>query len=481
MPKQKINSRISEWEIYQCFDRGTGEYIPLDYDTWLDKHRIREVGAKRGKKNQPNSAESQKDDIHLKIETWISDCARTCKEAVTTFMNEKVEFLNDTKSAWDKNNPEINVDALVDKCSNDLQFAADQAISNIHELRAEYNEAAHDLKHFREKHNLGRVAHYPDNQLAHWLWIAVAAIVESFVGANLLGSVSRGGVIEGWMVAIVLTFVNILLGVAAGYIWRLKNYRFGIRKVSAYLLDLSIALVALGWNVIAGHVRDLYVKAEQTGQFESLDTAFATACLKLIEQPLPWESLQSAGLALVGIAVFFATTLKMYLADDPFPGYGMKHRKLTEKREHYRTKLNEARKNLELRRNKAKYDIQTIKERFEMDKSTWNNTLNKLKTTRENYPANLSQFDKYLEYLIAAYRQANLEVRKSDAPSFFAETPSAINKEELQLPEVEIPKPPDWGNINEKAENGLTRLEETYKTHLERFQMLNQVADDKAR
>ena len=221
-------------------------------------------------------------------------------------------------------------------------------------------------KNFRQRCRLARVAHYPSNQVAHWLWVPVAGIIESFVSANLLGSVSRGGVIEGWMVALVLTFVNVLLGIGAGLNWRFTHYDWGFMKVFAYALCALCAAVALVWNDVAGHVRDVYVLAETSGALEAPDEAFATAYRTMIERPLPWESLPSAGLAFVGIAVFVLTTYKIYTADDPFPGYGVRHRKVKVLHGRYQRDLNDALAKLEYARNEAIMAIEEIKARYEM-------------------------------------------------------------------------------------------------------------------
>ena len=222
----------SEWENIQGFDRTKGEYIRLDGDAWLAAHRIREEGERRGERNQPGSNEILPDEMYHKIENWVGKRALDCKQEIGKYINEELANLHDSGSFWEKQNPEIDLDALVTQRCQDLYSKADQSVSDLDKKRAEYEEAARDLKNFRQQHRLSRVAHYPSNQVAHWLWVPVAGIVESFVSANLLGSVSRGGVIEGWMVALVLTFVNVLLGICAGRIWRSTHYDWGFVKLS---------------------------------------------------------------------------------------------------------------------------------------------------------------------------------------------------------------------------------------------------------
>ena len=343
----------SEWEDIPGFDPTKGEYIRLDGTAWLAAHRIREEGERRGKRNLPDSNEKLPDVLYRRIESWVQKRALDCRQGVGKYINDELANLHNIRGSWEKENPGIALDALVTQRCQNLDAQVIESVNDLDKQRAAYEKAARDLKDFCQRHRLSRVAHYPSSQAAHWLWVPVAMIVESFVGANLLGSVSRGGVIEGWMVAVVLTFVNVLVGIWAGRMWRFTHYDWGFVKLFAYAQGALCAAVALVWNNVAGHVRDIYVLAEKTGALEAPDEAFATAWRTMIERPLPWESLPSAGLALVGIAVFVLTTYKAYTADDPFPGYGARHRKVEELHGSYQNNLNDALGKLESIRDEA--------------------------------------------------------------------------------------------------------------------------------
>ena len=469
----------SEWEDVPGFDRTKGEYIRLDGDAWLTAHRIRAEGERRGKRNQPGSSETLPDEMYRKIESWVRKRALDCKEEVGKYIGEELANLHDSRSFWERQNPEIDLDALVTQRCQDLRAKAEQSVSDLDKQRAEYEEAARDLRNFRQRHRLSRVAHYPNSQFAHWLWVPVAMIVESFVSANLLGSVSRGGVIEGWMVALVLTFVNVLLGICAGQVWRFTHYGRWIVKLAAGVLGALCLGVALVWNDVAGHVRDVYVLAEKTGALEAPDEAFATAYRTMIERPLPWDSLASAGLALVGFAVFVLTAYKAYTADDTFPGYGPRHRKADALRGRYQDDLNDALEDLGATRNEANEAIDEIKSRYEIDRAAWDSARGRLRMIVDDYPANLRQYNKDLAHLLAAYRDANLAARTAAPPTFFDVEPK-IDEDVLQPPEALLPDPPQWGEIPEKAKAGFDRVEETYAELRERYRMLDRVVDDYA-
>ena len=221
------NTARGEWENIRGFNSTNREYIRLDGDAWLAAHRIREEGSRRGKRNQPGADETLPDEMYRKIESWVAKRALDCKEAVSKYIREELAQLHDLGSSWQKENPEIGLEALVTQRCQNLRTISAQSVSDLDKQRAEYEEAFRDLGSFRQRHTLSHVADYPSSQVAHWLWVPVAGIVESFAGANLLGSVSRGGVIEGWMVALVLTVVNVLLGIGAGRVWRFTHYDWG--------------------------------------------------------------------------------------------------------------------------------------------------------------------------------------------------------------------------------------------------------------
>ncbi len=476
----KSSTRSSEWENIQSFDRVKGEYIRLDGDAWLASHRIQAEGKKRGKRNQPDSNEALPDEMYNKIESWVRKRALDCKEEVSKYIREELAILHDLRSHWEKENPEIDLDAQITQSCQNLKSIAAQAIGALDKQRAEFEEAARDLKRFRQGHRLSRVADYPRNQLAHWLWVPVFMIIETFAGANLLGSVSRGGVIEGWGVALVLTVVNVLLGIGTGRMWRFTHYDWGFMKLFAYTQGALCTAIALLWNDIAGHVRDVYVLAEKMGAVETVETvdkAFATAWRTMIERPLPWESLPSAGLALVGIFVFILTAYKSYTADDRFPGYGEKHRKDEVLRNRYQDGLSDALAELKSARDEANTMIEEIKDRHEMDQAAWKAVLDKLTMVVDQYPMNLRQYNKDLAYLLAAYRTANLATRTTPPPRFFDIVPT-IDEDVIQAPEFPVPDPPEWGGISKKAETGFKRVGEIYDQLLPRYQMLDRVVED---
>ena len=458
-----IEKKEYDWKNEPGFDPIAGKYLPLNTETFLKRHRIREEGTKRGKLNQPRTQQNEPDRCFIHIVSWVNSRALDCRNSVENYINNHLlASLNNIYAYWQRENPEHTLEASVEQYCQDLDSLNTEFNSGLSADRRDFADATHDLNQFREKHRLPKFAVYPQNTVVHWLWIPVVMIIESFAGANLLGSVSRGGVIEGWILAIVLTIVNVLLGLLAGMSWRYKNCKTGLMKTIPIVGSLFCSLLAACWNILAGHVRDVFVVAEQSGMLEAPDNAFATAWQTMLERPVPWESLSSAGLAIVGIAVFALTAYKSYTADDPFPGYGKKQRLVEYLRERYQHGLNMALEELKETRDKANEEISNIQSRYEMDRSVWMNTTNKLLTIVGDFEMQLRQYDKDLAFLLSAYTTANLAERTTDPPSYFSQQQS-IEKTIAQAPTLDLPNSPNWGNVPAKVQTGFERIESKFE------------------
>ena len=464
-------NRSEYWENTANFDKTTGQYIRLNSENWIKDNKIREIGSQRGQNNLPSQEEVRPDETYQNICAFVEKQATNCKQAVQEYVDDHLATFHQIESTWRKENPAINLGNLIDRGCQDIEQQTEIFLGDLANHQVKYNEAFRDLQKFRDRNSLLRVAHYPSNFLAHWLWIGVAIIVESFLSANLLGSVSRGGVIEGWVVALALTAANVVVGILAGHSLRYTNLRLSFLKISHTILTLVFGTLALAWNIIAGHVRDIYHEAEETGQFEALDQAFAAAFSKLLDQPLPWESLESATLALVGIAVFIATTYKSYKSDDPFPEYGAKYRKAEALHDRYHENLNKAIIQLNSIRDNTSSEIEEIKARYETDLYAWETTVDRLNSIRNNYETNLALYNKDLNFILSAYTTSNLAARKTTPPAFFQDE-SKISEKLLEPPEFRIPDHPDWGDIPKKTKQGIARVHDTFEKQAGRFQML---------
>ncbi len=252
--------------------------------------------------------------------------------------------------------------------------------------------AAEDLKQFRQRNRLQHEAHYPASQTLSLSILLVLVLVEAAINGVLFAEASDMGLLGGWMEAMVLAMTNVG---AAFLLGRLVlpnlNRRSVLAKVFAGAVALCFCLVILAVNIAGAHYRDF--KASSSGA-EAVKAVVATgspavntsqvlpanegrakrghamdakgprtpvassnanssasgagksaigvsqpqsptekdAIRHAIANPLDIQSFTSFFLAVIGLCAAAIAAWDGYKLDDPFPGYGRRHRRYVKAR-----------------------------------------------------------------------------------------------------------------------------------------------------
>jgi len=130
--------------------------------------------------------------------------------------------------------------------------------SELTDLKEHELEALLDLRYFRASHRLQRAAVYRASPHGLISLLALLMLVESAFNGLLLRKISDQGWIGGIFIALLISAVNVGLGLAAGgFGWRL----IGHVKLANKLLGAAIAAGALVtafiWNLYIAHFREV--------------------------------------------------------------------------------------------------------------------------------------------------------------------------------------------------------------------------------
>ncbi len=467
----------AKWVKIKGFDVLKGEYIRLNCDDWLINHKIKEEGEERGKLNQPSADASSPDEMYENILAWVNGRALDCKENVKQYIGDKLKHLTSLNAWWDRKSTVPKLEALARNSCVNLENLTAKCIDGLLEPRTDYEQAERDLREFCQLHQLSRPADYPPTRINHWLWIIGFLVFESFANANLLGSVAPGGVMEGWMIALALSIVNVIAGIGAGLSYRYTHKKKRVTKIFFYCFVAFWIMLVLFWNAVAGHMRDIFAgaaDAQETSNLSNLNVAFADAWDTMMEQPLPWESIQSAGLAAIGLAVFSLTAYKLYTSDDQFPGYGHKDRTVKQLSKKYQDMLDRTRQELKTARDKVNSELEDWAARYDIEKAAHKNTLDEISMVINTYSENLRQYNLDLRYIISAYRTANETTRTEAVPKFFSVAPT-IDEDLLEPPEFVEPEHPDWGDIPAKVKEALDEVADTFENQWQQIPRLSDI------
>ena len=228
------------------------------------------------------------------------------------------------------------------------------------------------LESFKAEHRLTRDAHYPSSPLLAFGILSMLVIMEAGINGVLFADSSDQGLFGGWLEALVLSITNVGAAFLFGRMVLPQLHRRGSGvKAGAFVLCLAGVSAILAINLVGAHYRDFKSgagpdpappivlkheasltlggakpgpaaatprKAAKPAPAESVAPAPAPiaengrtkereAVAKLLRSPFTFDSFMSFFLFVIGLCGACIAALDGYKLDDPFPGYGKRHRK----------------------------------------------------------------------------------------------------------------------------------------------------------
>jgi hypothetical protein len=229
-----------------------------------------------------------------------------------------------------------------------------------------------DVDAFKAEHRLTRDAHYPSSPVLAIGILSMLVIVEAAINGVLFADSSDQGLFGGWLEALVLAITNIGVAFLFGRVVLPQLHRRGAgQKAGALVLCVAGAAAILAINLTGAHYRDfksetspapvppvafkqeavLALSGGKTslaaaGQRKAAKPALAEppaplpaqitrdekarereAIARLAGNPFAFGSFMSFFLFVIGLCGASLAALDGYKLDDPFPGYGKRHRK----------------------------------------------------------------------------------------------------------------------------------------------------------
>jgi hypothetical protein len=304
--------------------------------------------------------------------------------------------------------------------------------------QAKENEAR-ALKHlrwFQQKHGLHhRAATYPESQFYNFAIVAALALVEWVSLSTFYAEGSDFGLLGGVLIAMALSVVNISLAILSGSLLRYVNHQSPRRKQLAltavtflYACFVLVTLAAAHYRVATNDIAQSQptVSAQSPNAMPprvstDLDQ-WRTARLawqRFARNPVGFEDVFSWILVVLAVVFGIFASYKGYRVDDPYPGYGELDRELKGKRAIYEA-------------SKARY-CRVVDQVFDKTLQEQAHLLSEVKSNIEYYQQLISRTDDErrafvrdaaemqdaCNIVLKGYRQTNLRVRVSPAPTYF--------------------------------------------------------------
>ena len=384
------------------------DFPEIDINQAIEALEVKEEATKDGESNIPNSERenlggtesrytaSFEGDKTFHINNSLERVAILEKEAWDTKLESKLAtFNNFTKTITEK------FDDIITKGKAELLLVKKRRS----EIKKEYEK-------FRTDNRIERSSITPRSGALATSIIISVLILESLLNGYFFGKGNPLGVVGGWFLALILSSINIFIGITVGkYILPFKNH-ISFSKRNLAILGYLIYLVAIiGFNFIVGHWRDI----SALGINPSIELL-----LERYANPFLFKDIESLLLIMVGFLFSLYASIHGYRLDDPYPGYGAISRRWEEIVEEYNETTSEIQNDLEGYRDERIQaniaDADDIKVRFNVIKEI----VNELSNYIERFDQYMVLLIKYCNAVLQTYRQENERGRSTPTPKYFA-------------------------------------------------------------
>jgi hypothetical protein len=288
-----------------------------------------------------------------------------------------------------------------------------------------------DLRFFRFNNRLNRDAHYRESVLLVVGLILLAFVVESLVNGFLFSQVMANGLIGGAITAGLVSAINILCGFFAGlWGWRLAGHRLIGRKLLGLAALLMLHSVALSWNLLVAHFREVAEIMAASDTFNFDVSKLTAATLAHIDSNGLFggiASIQSGALLLVGLFIHLLAAKEGW--DDAADRY-WDYKKFDKRAREARTEFDEALADLraEIRSGLEEVEAETAEHAAAL-RSIHNDIRDVLELARQRQQEVRDSEDEWVtagSQLLKKYREVNAQIRNpGSAPAYFQTYPTA--------------------------------------------------------
>ena len=465
--------RNKPWANVPGFDPVSEKFVPLELDRWLKEHHIEEEGRKSGAINKPSKGDSTLDGVESRIVAWINERGRICRQNVSGHLKDLANNLTDMEDEEGLSIRERQVGQILNDAEIALERKVGEGRNELKALEDDLLVGKADYENFRQRSRLTRLPDYSHRKSALRIIIS-CFIVELVFNATLLMEVNAFGLLGSIGQMALIGAVNVLgLGICMGFACRQFAHIAAPRKILAAIGSVVVLSLVVLFNFAVAHYRDSMqaVLNDPTADIFSLGN---DALQRFSANTLGLESFQSALLALVGMMFFAIAAWKWWQRDDPYPDYGRRHRRHKESQNEYVGAYDRVQDALHSTYQGFEDRLQDIEHTLEIKKTQWREMRLRGNQLVNNYSMMAQQYQRDLDFLLSAYRTANVSTRTEPAPAHFSQQVQ-LDPEIGVPPEFDPPEATSLSGVVEEVDRAIGQLQDVYQTSMRQYRNLEQV------
>lgn len=394
-------------------DKIVSTFTPVEFpvpnvDELANDLDVESKAKRHARKDAPDTSsrtpDVNEDEIKIYFKTTVAQAG--------TKVQESAGILRGKIVSTSLNNQYVKIQRYAEVFSNKTQTLLGNVRSEMKELSAIYNTSVDDLEMFKTKNKIRREAFYPQSNILSIGLLLLFIMIESVLNGYFFASGSDLGLLGGLMQAVVISLVNISLGVMLGLFLIPQMHHINrVRFYAGLIGSITLILISAVFNILVAHYRTALVHFP--------DSAGEVAVQTFKENMFHIQEVDSWILFALGFIFFLAAAWKAYKFDDPYPGYG----KLDHTKELAKAEI------LELYE-RSMYDFEEIHEEAYSEIKEHSEQAQRNLDRLNSYYTSLTHqnniLERYVELLSAAYvalikryRHENTQHRGTPVPSYF--------------------------------------------------------------
>lgn len=298
---------------------------------------------------------------------------------------------------------------------------------DLQHAQADYARAYRDYRAFRIEHGLiNNEPRYDDVFWRKVFWLALMFIVEVAANGWVIGQASPGGLVQGWTTALMISILVVLTGTLMGMgPWRYINYKGGngLHRIWAIPSMIVGAFLLVLFAFYVAHYR--YALSHTTLEAPVPDNILTAILTRPFE---PFQQLESLVLFVIAMLIGIFAVIRGAYWDEPYPGYGARHRKLEEARERAHEIAQNLAREVDGAKREADGALVTIAEQSQNAVGALRQAIARTQDNAAAWDFTAAEALSVGRDAIMIYRRANAQTRTAAAPASFRKDPFGATK-----------------------------------------------------
>ncbi len=297
----------------------------------------------------------------------------------------------------------------------------------LNHAQQDFARAYRDYRSFRIQHGLTETEpRYDDVFWRKVFFLALLFTIEVAANGWVIGQASPGGLVQGWTTALMISILVVLTGTLIGMgPWRYLNYRGAEGRGRLHQL-WAVPAVVVGVGLITlfafyiAHYR--YALAHTTLDApvpDNILTSIATAPFT------PFQQLESLVLFVIAMLIGIFAIARGAYWDEPYPGYGHRHRRMEEARERTREIAQGLGREIDVAKDAADASLADIAQRSQEAVGALRQAIARTQDNAAEWDYTVAEIVAEGREAIRMYRDANASARSSAEPQYFHTDPFA--------------------------------------------------------